>query len=320
MKGLSLLVMALSLIARPAAAAVDLLLDIAYDHPADEHSPGEWSLYVRASHLGLERIAFALIEPPPLFGERSQPPQVMAPVGYLGEPSVGTWIRVGLQPMSVRESSMEFGQLDYSTYSNILYMLHGLGTTPFGDPSTLWAREELRHSSTGAPQLWMNVPWASQSPRTGWEAAVHLLRGEFKYGFPPYFLDNHQAYQAEVFITPPGVGLGMEAYTGQIRPDTVRLFVQHNRGDYNLDGQVDGADYTVWRDSDRSAVNYALWKENFDQPIAWERDFSESAASNVVPEPRFPIVALTVALLGFCRARMHPFSQSGIHCSCCEVP
>lgn len=315
MKGLSLLAIVLSLIARSAAAAVDLLLDITYDNPADEYSPGSWGLCVRASHLGLKRVAFALIEPLPVLGERLQPPQVVAPIGYLGDSSIGNWTRVGLQPTYVTSNVMEFGQLDYSNYWNVLYMLHGLGTIPLGEPSMLWAREELRYLPTGAPQLWMNVPWANQSLRTGWKTAVHLLRGELKYGVPPYFLDNRQAYWAQVFATPPGFGFGTEAYTGSIRPDTVRLFVQHNRGDYNRDGQVDGADYTVWRDLDRSAVNYTRWKENFGQPISWERDFSESAASNAVPEPTCPVLALAIAMLGLCRTGMQRSSSSTSDCS-----
>jgi hypothetical protein len=53
-------------------------------------------------------------------------------------------------------------------------------------------------------------------------------------------------------------------------------------GDFNGDGAVDAADYTVWRDGespDSTAAGYALWAANFDQSAA------NGSEANPVPEP-----------------------------------
>ncbi|WP_146446290.1 hypothetical protein [Botrimarina colliarenosi] len=61
-------------------------------------------------------------------------------------------------------------------------------------------------------------------------------------------------------------------------------------GDYNGDGKVDAADYTVWRDgntSDSSPAGYNLWANNFGATAA--------TPSIAVPEPSASLVA-TLAL------------------------
>ncbi len=69
-------------------------------------------------------------------------------------------------------------------------------------------------------------------------------------------------------------------------------------GDYNGDGMVDAADYTVWRDSFDSTTNlaadgdndgrvdfddYTLWRDNYGQTIA---SSASTETVNTVPEPR----------------------------------
>jgi hypothetical protein len=57
-------------------------------------------------------------------------------------------------------------------------------------------------------------------------------------------------------------------------------------GDFNGDGLVDSADYTVWRDalgSKYTTADYNLWKNNFGKSIATIEGFG--ADSSVVPEP-----------------------------------
>lgn len=51
-------------------------------------------------------------------------------------------------------------------------------------------------------------------------------------------------------------------------------------GDFSLNGVVNAADYTVWRDSSGSSEDYLLWKSHFGEPLV-----GGSAAANNVPEP-----------------------------------
>lgn len=75
-------------------------------------------------------------------------------------------------------------------------------------------------------------------------------------------------------------------------------------GDYNGDGVVDAADYTVWRDSFGSASNlvadgdgngivgqpdYLIWRDNFGQG-------AQAASSNLVPEPSTMLLLLLTCL------------------------
>jgi hypothetical protein len=89
-------------------------------------------------------------------------------------------------------------------------------------------------------------------------------------------------------------------------------------GDFNGDGFVDAADYTVWRDNlnaaDESAfapgsgngggidaTDYTLWRNNFGTMAAG----GALAASAAVPEPTtLAMIALACVMAGFARARL----------------
>jgi hypothetical protein len=105
---------------------------------------------------------------------------------------------------------------------------------------------------------------------------------------------------------------------------TIEVTTDSPKGDFNSDGQVNLADYTVWRDSlgatgtglaaDANAdsvvdaLDYAEWKDNFGRSSASTYSFE---ASNV-PEPRSMVVAcLLVAMVGISsRARKMGSSPS----------
>jgi hypothetical protein len=60
-------------------------------------------------------------------------------------------------------------------------------------------------------------------------------------------------------------------------------------GDFNGDGTVDAADYTVWRDGDSpdsTAAGYALWAANFGQSAA------SGSQADAIPEPATLLLAL----------------------------
>jgi hypothetical protein len=59
--------------------------------------------------------------------------------------------------------------------------------------------------------------------------------------------------------------------------------------DFNNDGTVDAADYTVWRDGnspDSTTAGYALWVENFGQSSA------SGSGADPIPEPTSLLLAL----------------------------
>ncbi|WP_146398509.1 hypothetical protein [Pseudobythopirellula maris] len=74
-------------------------------------------------------------------------------------------------------------------------------------------------------------------------------------------------------------------------------------GDFNGDGAVDAADFTVWRDgldTDYVASDYDLWVENFGRKAGSPLVVAPSAS---VPEPAAALLAATAAFLAFAQRR-----------------
>jgi hypothetical protein len=80
-------------------------------------------------------------------------------------------------------------------------------------------------------------------------------------------------------------------------------------GDFNRDGRVDAADYTVWRDglgTKYGPDDYTLWKSHFGQSVTGP---GSGAIATAIPEPHsvtmFAIAAIVASGpgVGFCRLR-----------------
>ena len=141
------------------------------------------------------------------------------------------------------------------------------------------------------------------------------LNGElsvnFLAGYTPQSGDSFQILTTnEGFVgtfdteTLPSMGGGL-TISLDYGATVVTLEVGGIEGDYNLDGMVDAADYTLWRDSLGSTLNlaadgnqngvvdsadYGVWASNYGQSIP---AFSQ-AASQAVPEPSACVMLLTV--------------------------
>jgi hypothetical protein len=75
-------------------------------------------------------------------------------------------------------------------------------------------------------------------------------------------------------------------------------------GDFNFDGQVDAADYTVWRDglgSNFTPADYQLWKNNFGETAGSGAGALITANATAVPEPASIGLLLFAMLLLGCR-------------------
>jgi hypothetical protein len=68
-------------------------------------------------------------------------------------------------------------------------------------------------------------------------------------------------------------------------------------GDYNLDGIVDAADYTLWKDNGGDQIDYRTWKDNFGLSIA------SSSGADHVPEPTTLLLALLALVAAPLRVR-----------------
>ncbi len=96
-------------------------------------------------------------------------------------------------------------------------------------------------------------------------------------------------------------------------------------GDFNFDGVVDGADYTVWRNALGASVapfqgadatgdglvtldDYAVWKSNFGMSLG----AGAASSSPAVPEPASVVLLLGITLAGAGRWRHH--ASGGVDC------
>ena len=86
------------------------------------------------------------------------------------------------------------------------------------------------------------------------------------------------------------------------------------RGDYNDDGVVDAADYTVWRDHDGTLAGYVEWRENFGkshEDLIVPGTAAVSSGPNPVPEPTGILLAClaSMAVLVQCHVHTRPSGQ-----------
>jgi hypothetical protein len=98
-----------------------------------------------------------------------------------------------------------------------------------------------------------------------------------------------------------------EFITGSDNGDLDNVTLRGIAGDYNNNGTVDAADYTLYRDAlgtnttlpndttpgSVTSADYAVWKSNFGSGSA-------SGAAQAVPEPRSTIVLLIALVSGIC--------------------
>lgn len=122
-----------------------------------------------------------------------------------------------------------------------------------------------------------------------------LASGTFSAGMTPDFGQDDSGpmtlYTTALFLPSGSTPIGSAA----LLADNTFTEVIDNlslAGDYNLDGVVNAADYTVWRDGnspDSSQAGYDLWSDNYGKSNA-------PAAS--IPEPTAGLIACIATLLG----------------------
>jgi hypothetical protein len=94
---------------------------------------------------------------------------------------------------------------------------------------------------------------------------------------------------------------GLEWDTSQLLVDgTLYAGAISLAGDFNYDGTVDVADYTVWQDNGGDQADYLLWKTNF-EALA-------SGSSESVPEPTTAILVLMMCV-GWMRFYNRPLGR-----------
>ncbi|MCA9187199.1 MAG: hypothetical protein KDA99_16340 [Planctomycetales bacterium] len=102
-----------------------------------------------------------------------------------------------------------------------------------------------------------------------------------------------------------GAGRSGIAFDGLLFPSSVTITAKQLAGDYNRNGTVDAADYTIWKDSFGSsddlvadgnengtidAADYTVWKDNFGSTM-------QRVSARFVPEPNAGTLLMMCSLL-----------------------
>jgi hypothetical protein len=77
-------------------------------------------------------------------------------------------------------------------------------------------------------------------------------------------------------------------------------------GDYNRDGNVDAADYVVWRKQETIQADYNTWRANFGRTVG---NGADASANGTVPEPA-TLVMLMFAATAWCLGGAGPHRKS----------
>ena len=162
------------------------------------------------------------------------------------------------------------------------------GSTQFAPGSALYAVDTSNWNSatlTNAGKLWQDQlgihDWDG-NPANGWNTQLSATVGpDGKVNFNGFYGDYEISVGGKTFDLALAKGI-----SNYVLNDSNVL-----EGDFNHDGRVDAADYTVWRDGPADPVSYQIWKTNFG------RSLSGSSALASVPEPSSVVVASPTLLL-----------------------
>jgi hypothetical protein len=104
-------------------------------------------------------------------------------------------------------------------------------------------------------------------------------------------------------ITDLGVDLDLPAnFTYQFMNNSTSLVLTYSAllaGDFNADGNVDGADYVLWRKDPNAhggPNGYNTWRQNFGGP----QGAGSSSVSGAVPEPASTALCIAIGWIALC--------------------
>ena len=305
---------------------IDVSLNLDYADNSDVDSGGTWQLAVKTSDFGLAGVSLGLvgINPPDATGIHTPSGMVNNgdDAGLFGQfatfPTLGYFglVAGSNAPVAAGEQPWFYG------IGSIIDPEGGSPNYPAQDPNTT----SLGPSLTTLTNI-ENVPWGTGDflGDIDWDHAAVLFSGTFAPGQTPgFFTDEDFENQGAVFTSLPAMASELGAKTDFFTVTTVVRsdFGVFADGDYNQDGTVNLADYTLWRDTLGStvvpagsgadgdlsgvidAMDYDIWKLNFGTTPG--SLVAGAATSAAVPEPQGVVItvfAATIVSLAAGRAR-----------------
>ncbi|TWT34002.1 Electron transfer DM13 [Posidoniimonas corsicana] len=185
------------------------------------------------------------------------------------------------------------GQPGPGWLANLSTVAHDVsGTVLVVDEDTLQVNHFTYDGGGISVYLYLGAADTTADFTAGLEIGPQLLGSEFDGTQPPLVIDLPAGQTIDgwnaisVWCDAVGVSFG----SGAFHPPVGEI-----PGDFNTDGVVDAADYTVWRDNESGgydAADYLVWRESYGT-ISTDRD---SPRSTTAPEPG-AVLMLAVAVV-----------------------
>ncbi|QDU87124.1 hypothetical protein Pla175_04800 [Pirellulimonas nuda] len=288
------------------AIQVDLSLNLLYEVPTNPNSAGAWQLVAKSDGSGIAALRV-------LLNDNAVSPGLMAPMGTVNSSNpAGFSQRYIIDRGSYSELFIAQPATPTTPETGVFY---GFGTLQNGAPNfpgKPGGSNSIGPSLTtltGVPGL----PWAPGDVlgEAAWNTAAIVATGTFAAGqLPDFFSSGSETHIASTYTS---IGtLTTIGATSMPSATTITTIVRDNlmglAGDFNLDGAVNAADYTVWRDTLTLTVpngtgadgsgngvidqaDYDIWKMNFGAPAM----MGPAVGANSVPEASSLLLLLAAA-------------------------
>lgn len=333
---LAMLFAVISAQARVAQAdVIDLSLNLFYTNPANANSGGTWQLAAKTDGFGLAGLFVRLRDitdaPDATF---------LAPTGTVnGGADVAGFLDpypyASQTPNHHLYSLIQVPLVSPATDQSAIYGVGSIMDPEGGVPHYTGVAGDFPNSTFIGPEIATlenldNPVWGNGDPLgdATWDHAAVLLSGTFAPGqTPAFFSTDTIKSNGQVFTDLPVDSSTFGDLSETIEATTVvRSDLALITGDYNRDGIVNIADYTLWRDNlgatvspagsgadgDMSGVidagDYTEWKNNFGSTMP--AAVVGGLIASPIPEPQTLVTsALTVAVCGAASRRRRRASE-----------
>ena len=284
------------------ASQIDLRLAVNFSG-GNPGAAGTWELFAKSDGLGIFTLGVDL-------AEIDAPVSFHMPTGTVnGTDLAGFGIQIN-DPLG-NGRRLITNQLALPATAAQQGVFYGVGTLDNGSPTFPGAQGGTNQIGPNLTSLTatQNVPCATTDPV--WSTGVSVATGTFSAGDAPHFAPSVLFPMGSVLtsigtLTSVGTVDSSVAFTTLV---TNNLTFGVATGDYNGNGTVDAADYTVWRDNFGATVAAGTLADGDGNGVidsgdytVWTNNFGTSGSSSVaIPEPTTLLLLLLTSTASLAR-------------------
>lgn len=285
---------------------IDVGLNVVFNNPMNPALGGTWQLVAKSTDQGIASLTVPIAN----LGTATQ----RAPRGTINSNDIAGF---GLFTQSTlingQYNLLAMAQTHVPTTGEQAGHFYGVGTLQNGSPQ--FSGKPAGSNSIG-PTLTLtnvtNLPWATGDifGETAWNTAAIMASGTFASGYGPSF-QPEVALSGSVYKT-LGTATTVGDRSGLSDEIVLTAILRTNlmSADYNRNGAIDAADYTVWRDTLGATVSPGTGADGSRNGVIDQADYAfwvaawptnppavpaSAALSSAIPEPNALVSAALAA-------------------------